>query len=154
MPDPSFPVLGVHFSPRIDGQVWAGPNAVPALAREGYGRLSLDLRDAIDLLGYPGFWKLAARYYRTGAGEIYRDVVKSAAVREMQRYLPALHESQVSFGPSGVRAQVLGPDGSMVDDFLMERDGDVLHVLNAPSPAATASLAIGSRIADRLAAPA
>ena len=154
VPDPSFPFLGVHFSPRIDGQVWAGPNAVPALAREGYGRLSLDLRDAIDLLGYPGFWKLAARYYRTGAGEIYRDVVKSAAVKEMQRYLPALQESQVSFGPSGVRAQVLAPDGSMIDDFLMERDGDVLHVLNAPSPAATASLAIGSRIADRLTAPA
>ena len=150
VPDPSFPFLGVHFSPRIDGQVWAGPNAVPALAREGYGRLSLDLRDARDLLGYPGFWRLAARYYRTGAGEIYRDVVKSAAVRELQRYLPELEERHVSFGPSGIRAQVLGRDGSMVDDFLMEREGDVLHVLNAPSPAATASLAIGRRIADRL----
>ena len=150
VPDPSFPFLGVHFSPRIDGQVWAGPNAVPALAREGYGRLSLDLRDARDLLGYPGFWRLAARYYRTGAGEIWRDVVKSAAVREMQRYLPELEGRHVSFGPSGVRAQVLARDGSMVDDFLMEREGDVLHVLNAPSPAATASLAIGRRIADRL----
>lgn len=150
VPDPAFPFLGVHFSPRIDGQVWAGPNAVPALAREGYGRLSLDLRDARDVLGYPGFWRLAARYYRTGAGEIYRDVVKSAAVRELQRYLPELEERHVSFGPSGVRAQVLGRDGSLVDDFLMEREGDVLHVLNAPSPAATASLAIGRRIADRL----
>ena len=150
VPDPAFPFLGGHFSPRIDGQVWAGPNAVPALAREGYGRLSLDLRDARDLLGYPGFWRLAARYYRTGAGEIYRDVVKSAAVRELQRYLPELEERHVSFGPSGVRAQVLARDGTMVDDFLMEREGDVLHVLNAPSPAATASLAIGRRIADRL----
>ena len=150
VPDPSFPFLGVHFSPRIDGQVWAGPNAVPALAREGYGRLSLDLRDARDLLGYPGFWRLAARYYRTGAGEIWRDVVKSAAVREMQRYLPALEERHVSFGPCGIRAQVLARDGSLVDDFLMEREGAVLHVLNAPSPAATASLAIGRRIVDRL----
>lgn len=150
VPDPSFPFLGVHFSPRIDGQVWAGPNAVPALAREGYGRLSVDLRDARDLLGYPGFWRLAARYYRTGAGEIWRDVIKSAAVRELQRYLPELEERHVSFGPCGIRAQVLAHDGSLVDDFLMERAGDVLHVLNAPSPAATASLAIGRRIADRL----
>ena len=151
VPDPSFPFLGVHFSPRIDGQVWAGPNAVPALAREGYGRAKLDLRDALDLVGYPGFWKLAARYYRTGAGEIYRDVVKAAAVREMQKYLPALKDDDVSFGPCGIRAQVLDRSGALVDDFLMERDGDVLHVLNAPSPAATASLAIGRRIADRLA---
>ena len=150
VPDPAFPFLGVHVAPRIDGQVWAGPNAVPALAREGYGRLSLDLRDAVDLLGYPGFWKLASRYARLGAGEIWRDVVKSAAVREMRRYLPALEDSEVSFGPSGIRAQVLARDGTLVDDFLMERDGDVLHVLNAPSPAATASLAIGRRIADRL----
>ena len=150
VPDPSFPFLGVHFSPRVDGQVWAGPNAVPALAREGYGRLSLDLRDAVDLLGYRGFWRLAARYYRTGAGEIWRDVVKSAAVRELQRYVPELAERHVSFGPCGIRAQVLARDGSLVDDFLMERDGNVLHVLNAPSPAATASLAIGRRIVDRL----
>ena len=150
VPDPSFPFLGVHFSPRIDGQVWAGPNAVPALSREGYGRLKLDLRDAADLVAYPGFWRLAMRYYRTGAGEIYRDVMKSAAVKEMQTYLPALQERQVFFGPCGIRAQVLGRDGSLVDDFLMEREGDVLHVLNAPSPAATASLAIARRIADRL----
>ena len=150
VPDPLFPFLGVHFSPRIDGQVWAGPNAVPALAREGYGRLSLDLRDAVDLLGYPGFWRLAARYYRTGAGEVWRDVVKSAAVRELQRYVPELEERHVSFGPCGIRAQVLARDGSLVDDFLMERDGNVLHVINAPSPAATASLAIGRRIVDRL----
>lgn len=150
VPDPTFPFLGVHFSPRIDGQVWAGPNAVPALAREGYGRAKLDLRDAVDLLAYPGFWKLAGRYYRTGAGEIYRDVMKAAAVREMQKYLPALRDDQVSFGPCGIRAQVLDRSGAMVDDFLMEREGDVLHVLNAPSPAATASLAIGARIVDRL----
>lgn len=150
VPDPSFPFLGVHFSPRIDGQVWAGPNAVPALARESYSRTGFRLRDAADLLGYPGFWKLAARYTRTGAGEIYRDIVKAAAVREMRRYLPALRDDQVTFGPCGIRAQVLDRSGQLVDDFLMETDGNVLHVLNAPSPAATASLAIARRIADRL----
>lgn len=151
VPDPAFPFLGVHFTRRIDGEVWAGPNAVPALAREGYGRFSLNARDARDFLGYSGLWRLARKYYRTGAGEIWRDLVKRAAVREMRRYLPELEPRHVSFGPSGIRAQVLARDGTLVDDFLLERDGEVLHVLNAPSPAATASLAIGRRIAEQLA---
>jgi L-2-hydroxyglutarate oxidase len=150
VPDPSFPFLGVHFTRRIDDEVWAGPNAVPALSREGYTRFSLNARDARDLLGFPGLWRLAGRYVRTGAGEIWRDLVKRAAAREMRRYLPDLEARHLRFGPCGVRAQVLARDGTLVDDFLLERDGHVLHVVNAPSPGATASLAIGRRLAEQL----
>jgi L-2-hydroxyglutarate oxidase len=150
VPDPDFPFLGVHFSRRIDDEVWAGPNAVPSLAREGYGRLRFDPRDALDVIRSPGLWRLARRYWRTGASEIWRDVVKRAAVREMRRYLPELRSRDVRFGPSGIRAQLLSRDGKLVDDFLLEQEGRVLHVLNAPSPAATASLAIGRRIAAQL----
>lgn len=148
VPDPSFPFLGVHFTRRIDGEVWAGPNAVPSLAREGYGRFHVDLRDALETLASPGLHRLALRYWRTGAAEVVRDLVKPAAVAQMRRYLPELRAADVHFGPCGIRAQLLARDGSLVDDFLLERDGDALHVLNAPSPAATASLAIARRIAD------
>jgi L-2-hydroxyglutarate oxidase len=150
VPNPSFPFLGVHFTRRIDGEVWAGPNAVPAFAREGYGRRSVNRRDAWDLLAFPGLWRLAWRYAATGAGEIWRDTVKRAAVREMRRYVPELEAHQVTFGPAGVRAQALARDGTLVDDFLLDGDGTLLHVLNAPSPGATASLAIGERIAAQL----
>jgi L-2-hydroxyglutarate oxidase LhgO len=152
VPDPAFPFLGVHFTRRLDGSVWAGPNAVPSFHREGYRRFALDLRDAWQVLSFPGTYRLARRYARTGAMEIWRDLVKRAAVSDMRRYLPALDESDVVFGPCGIRAQILSRDGSLVDDFLLERRGRVLHVLNAPSPAATASLAIGHRIAAQLAA--
>lgn len=151
VPDPSFPFLGVHFTRRIDGEVWAGPNAVPAFARERYGRFKLDLRDAGSLLGYPGLWRLGRRYLRTGAAEAWRDYVKSAAVREMRRYLPEISGRDVALGPSGNRAQVLARDGTLVDDFLLREEGKVLHVVNAPSPGATASLAIGARIAGTVA---
>jgi (S)-2-hydroxyglutarate dehydrogenase len=150
VPDPAFPFLGVHFTRRIDGQVWAGPNAVPSFARERYRRSSVEPRDAFELLTSPGIYRLARRYWRTGAGEIWRDVVRRAAVREMRRYVPDLRLRDVSFGPAGIRAQVLERDGTLVDDFLLERRGDVLHVINAPSPAATACLAIGARVADEL----
>lgn len=150
VPDPAFPFLGVHFTRRIDGAVWAGPNAVPSFAREGYSRRAIDLRDARDLLAYPGVWRLARRYARTAARELWRDLVKRAAVREMQRYLPALERRDVSYGPSGMRAQVLRRDGTLVDDFVLERRDGVLHVVNAPSPAATASLAIGAWVASEL----
>jgi len=146
VPDPSFPFLGVHFTRRIDGEVWAGPNAVPALAREGYERMNLNVRDTRDLLGYRGTWRLALRYARTGAGEIWRDAVKTAAVREMQRYLPELEGRHVLRGRAGMRAQVVTKEGSLVDDFLIERDSAAVHVVNAPSPAATASLAIADWI--------
>lgn len=150
VPDPTFPFLGVHFSRRIDGEVWAGPNAVPSFARESYGRLRVNPHDAFDVLRSPGLWRLGHRYWRTGAREIWRDLVKAAAVGEMKRYLPDLRSRDIRSGPSGIRAQLLTRDGSLVDDFLFEQEGRVLHVLNAPSPAATASLAIGRRVAEQL----
>lgn len=148
VPDPSLPFLGVHFTKRIDGEVWAGPNAVLALAREGYRRTTLDRRDLAETLRYPGFRRLARTYWRTGAAEMWRDVVKGAFVRELQRYVPEVRADQLTFGPSGVRAQAVAADGAMVDDFLLAHDTGSLHVLNAPSPAATASLAIADRLAD------
>lgn len=148
VPDPSLPFLGVHFTKRFDGEVWAGPNAVLATKREGYRRSQVNLRDLVETVRYPGFPKLAKRYWRTGAAEVWRDVVKAAFVRDLQRYVPEVTGDQLVFGPSGVRAQAVSPDGSLVDDFTMAVSEHSLHVLNAPSPAATASLAIATRIAD------
>jgi L-2-hydroxyglutarate oxidase LhgO len=149
VPDPSFPFLGVRFTRQIDGGVVAGPNAVFALAREGYRRTDVRPRDLAGILAFSGFWRLAARNLRMGAAEAWRDAVKSAFVAEMQRYLPEIQASDVDFGPSGVRGQALARDGSLADDFLLEGARNVLHVLNAPSPAATASPAIGSYLADQ-----
>ncbi len=149
VPDPAFPFLGVHFTRRVDGKLLAGPNAVPALAREGYKRTSIRLRDTLDVLRHPGMRHLARSYARTGAAEIWRDLVKPAYIAEMQKYLPAVRSEDVVFGPSGIRAQVLGRDGSLVDDFLIEEDDNAVHVLNAPSPAATASIPIGREVAAR-----
>ena len=149
VPDPAFPFLGVHFTRRVDGKLLAGPNAVPALAREGYSRHSVRIRDTLDVLRHPGLRRLARSYARTGAVEIWRDLVKPAFVAEMRRYLPAVRSRDVVFGPSGIRAQVLGRDGSLVDDFLIEHDEGAVHVLNAPSPAATASIPIGREVAAR-----
>jgi L-2-hydroxyglutarate oxidase LhgO len=150
VPDPSFPFLGVHFTKRIDGEVWAGPNAVLAFARDGYRRRDFSARDLAGTLIYPGFLRLATRYLRTGLAEMWRDWSKGAFLRELQRYLPELRSEDIAFGPSGVRAQALARDGTMVDDFDFAGSGRVLHVRNAPSPAATASLAIGRVVADRL----
>jgi (S)-2-hydroxyglutarate dehydrogenase len=149
VPDPTFPFLGVHFTRRVDGAVWAGPNAMPALAREGYSRSSFSGRDAAQFFSWPGAIRFAARYGRIGVTEVWRDLVKPAAVREMQRYLPALHGGDVLRGPSGVRAQVMTRSGELVDDFLFAEGPRSLHVVNAPSPGATSSLAIGRHIADR-----
>lgn len=150
VPDPRFPFLGVHFTRRIDGEVWAGPNAVLAFAREGYRRRDVSLPDLVSTLAYPGFLRLAGKYLRTGVAEMWRDWSKRAFLGELQRYLPELRGDQIVFGPSGVRAQAVARDGSMVDDFDFAGSGRVLHVRNAPSPAATASLAIGGVIADRV----
>ncbi len=151
VPDPAFPFLGVHFTCRMDGQVWAGPNAVPSFDREGYRRAAFRPRDAGSLLAYPGMWRLARSYYRTGAAEVWRDISKRAAVAEMRKYLPDLELSDIELGPSGIRAQVLERNGSLIDDFVFQRrDDDVLHVINAPSPAATASLAIAKFIVDEM----
>jgi (S)-2-hydroxyglutarate dehydrogenase len=151
VPDPAFPFLGVHFTRLTDGRVIAGPNAVPALARERYRRAAFDLRDVASTLAYPGFWRFARRHVRFGTGELWRDLVKRAYVRDMQRYVPAVTADDVEFGPSGIRAQALARDGTLVDDFVLERTGRQLHVLNAPSPAATASLAIAAHIAAQAA---
>lgn len=148
VPDPRFPFLGVHFTRRIDGEVWAGPNAVLAFAREGYRRRDLNIRDLAGTLSYPGFRRLAGRYLRTGLAEIWRDWWKPAFVRELQRYVPEIRADQLTFGPSGVRAQALSRDGSLVDDFSLGGSGRILHVQNAPSPAATSSLAIGRVLAE------
>jgi L-2-hydroxyglutarate oxidase LhgO len=148
VPDPRFPFLGVHFTRRIDGEVWAGPNAVLAFAREGYRRRDLNVRDLAGTLAFAGFRRLAARYLRTGLAEMWRDWWKPAFVRELQRYVPEIRSDQLTFGPSGVRAQALARDGSLVDDFSLGGSGRILHVQNAPSPAATSSLAIGRMLAE------
>jgi L-2-hydroxyglutarate oxidase LhgO len=149
VPNPAFPFLGVHFTRRFDDAVWAGPNAMHTLARERYSRLSFSLGDATSLLRWPGVPRFFARYARLGAGEIWRDLAKSAALREMRRYLPELSARDVVRGPSGVRAQAMTRSGELVDDFLLAEGLRSLHVINAPSPAATSSLAIGRLVAER-----
>jgi len=148
VPDPRFPFLGVHFTRRITGKVDAGPNAVLAFAREGYGHTDLNLRDLASALSFPGFWRMAFRYWRNGFGEWYRSLSKPAFVRALQRMLPNVRENDLVPGGSGVRAQALKPDGTLVDDFQFVPSGKVLHVLNVPSPAATASLTIAKAIVD------
>ena len=143
VPDPHFPFLGVHLTKHISGDVLAGPNAVLATAREGYGRADVAWRDLSEALTYPGFLRLARRFWRTGAGEMWRDWSKRSFLAGLRRYVPALSSQHLVFGPSGVRAQALMRDGSLVDDFLLGGSDRVLHVYNAPSPAATSSLAIG-----------
>jgi L-2-hydroxyglutarate oxidase LhgO len=147
VPDPRFPFLGVHLTRRIDGEVWAGPNAVLAFAREGYRRLDVNLRDLADVVRYRGFWNLARRHWRTGLSEFWRDYRKGAFLAEIQRYVPEVTATDIVFGPSGIRGQALSPRGDLVDDFVFDSSPSVIHVRNAPSPAATASLAIGDHIA-------
>ena len=149
VPDPRFPFLGVHFTKRIDGDVWAGPNAVLAFSRTGYRRRDLSPRDLADALVYRGFLRLALRYWRTGAAEMWRDLSRAAFHRELVRYIPALRADQLVFGPSGVRAQALDPDGTLVDDFRFGGSARIMHVRNAPSPGATASLAIAAEVVNR-----
>jgi (S)-2-hydroxyglutarate dehydrogenase len=150
VPDPSFPFLGVHATRRIgSGEVWLGPNAVLAFAREGYRRRDLRPRDLAGALANRGFRRLARRYWRMGAAEMWRDWSKRAFWRSVQRYLPEVELADMVPGPSGVRAQALDASGALVDDFVVDAQGDrVLHVRNAPSPAATSSLAIGRLVAD------
>src|SRR5580658_3302795 len=148
VPDPEFPFLGVHFTPRMDGSLWLGPNAVLAFAREGYSFWTINPPELWDSLTYPGFFKMATKYWKMGAGEMYRDLVRSAYVGALQRYIPELRPDDCLPGPSGVRAQAMEADGSLVDDFVFEGAPGVVHVRNAPSPAATSSLAIGKYIAD------
>lgn len=148
VPDPRFPFLGVHFTRRMDGAVWLGPNAVLAFAREGYRRRDVNVRDLTEIVRYRGFRTLARHYWRTGIDELYRDFRKAAFLKALQRYMPELRMVDLLPGPSGVRAQALGEDGALVDDFVVNVEGGALHVRNAPSPAATSSLAIGALIVD------
>lgn len=150
VPDPSFPFLGVHFTRRLDdGSVWLGPNAVLAFSREGYGRLTLKPRDLGEALAYRGFQKLATRFWQTGLQEMVRDFSKEAFLKSLQVYVPELTSADLLPGPSGVRAQALAKDGTLVDDFVFNTQTDrILHVRNAPSPGATSSLAIARTVAD------
>ncbi len=151
VPDPKFPFLGVHFTRMIHGGVECGPNAVLAFAREGYRKRDVNLRDLFEALTYPGFLRLAGRYWKTGLGEMWRSFSKRAFVRALQRLLPDIQAEHLLPAPAGVRAQALAPDGKLVDDFLIREAERIVNVLNAPSPAATASLNIGSYIVERLA---
>jgi (S)-2-hydroxyglutarate dehydrogenase len=148
VPDPQFPFLGVHFTRRITGKVDAGPNAVLALAREGYRHTDINVRDLASSIAFPGFWRMAGKHWRNGLSEWHRSLSKAAFVRALQRLLPEVGTNDLVPGGSGVRAQALKPDGALVDDFQFVTSGKVLHVLNVPSPAATASLMIGKAIVD------
>jgi L-2-hydroxyglutarate oxidase LhgO len=147
VPDPDFPFLGVHFTRTVHGDVEAGPNAVLAFAREGYRFGTINAGELLGTLTYPGFWAMARRYWRTGVYEIYRSLSKAAFVRALQRLVPELQPDDVRRGGAGVRAQAVDPNGALVDDFRIVESPGAIHVLNTPSPAATASLAIGRHIA-------
>jgi (S)-2-hydroxyglutarate dehydrogenase len=149
VPDPNFPFLGVHFTRMVRGGVECGPNAVLALGREAYGPLSINVGEALATLAYPGFVRLARRHWRMGMSELHRSFSKPAFVRALQQLVPAVRAGMLERRPAGIRAQALRPDGSLVDDFAFAEGERSLHVLNAPSPAATASLAIGLEIAQR-----
>jgi L-2-hydroxyglutarate oxidase len=149
VPDPRFPFLGVHFTKRIDGSVEAGPNAVLAFAREGYRLSTLDARDVAGLLTFGGFWKMGLRFWRIGLGEMYRSVSKRAFVKALQYLMPELRVEDLSPGGAGVRAQAMDRQGNLLDDFKFVERSRAIHVLNAPSPAATASIVIGQAIADK-----
>lgn len=150
VPDPRFPFLGVHFTRVVEGGVECGPNAVLAFSREGYRKLDVNLRDLAESLTYSGFLRMAAKYWYTGAGEMWRSISKRAFVHALQRLVPEIRSEHLNTAPSGVRAQAVTPDGNLVDDFLFLQSERVVNVCNAPSPAATSSLNIGRLIVDRI----
>lgn len=151
VPDPNLPFLGVHFTRKLNGDVIAGPNAVLAFAREGYGKKDIDPKELRETLTYPGFMRLSLKYWRTGIAEMYRDFVKSAYVRALQKYVPEITADDLLPAPSGVRAQSVQSNGKMVDDFVIHHAGSVSHVQNVPSPGATSSLAVAKMIVDEVA---
>nr|WP_202556230.1 L-2-hydroxyglutarate oxidase [Streptomyces sp. SID4950] len=150
VPDPAFPFLGVHLTRGIDGGVHIGPNAVPALAREGYGWGVVRPRELAGTLGWPGTWRMAGRHWRYGAGELRRSLSRAAFTEAVRRLLPAVREDDLIRTAAGVRAQAVLRDGTLADDFLIKETPRVVHILNAPSPAATASLPIGREVARRV----
>ncbi len=149
VPNPNFPFLGVHFTRSVEGMVEAGPNAVLGLAREGYKKTDFVLKDFVEELTYPALWRLARTNWRTGVGEIHRSLSKKAFVRGLQKLVPEIREGDIVPIAAGVRAQALTGEGKLVDDFLISEGENSIHVLNAPSPAATASIPIGEEIARR-----
>ena len=148
VPDPSFPFLGVHFTRMINGSLECGPNAVLAFAREGYTRSTVNFLELAEVLSYPGFIKLAAKYWRAGAGEMWRSFSKVAFVRALQRLIPEISADDLETAPAGIRAQAVLSNGKLVDDFLIQENKNIINVCNAPSPAATSSLNIGKHIVD------
>ena len=150
VPDPAFPFLGVHFTKKIDGSVEAGPNAVLSFKREGYSKTSFDLFDTWETFTWKGFRKIAVKYWKTGFGEFYRSFSKKAFVKALQKLLPDITEKDLVPGGAGIRAQACSSEGELIDDFSLIKSNRILHVCNAPSPAATASLAIGEQIANEI----
>lgn len=150
VPDPEFPFLGVHFTRMIDGKVEAGPNAVFSFDREGYKKLSFNLKDTLDSVAFKGFLKIAKQYWKTGAGEFYRSFSKKAFVKALRKLIPEIAEDDLVPGNSGIRAQACSSDGKLLDDFYFVENSRVLHVCNAPSPAATSAFSIGESIASKL----
>jgi len=148
VPDPSFPFLGVHFTRMINGSLECGPNAVLAFAREGYNRSTVNFLELAEVLSYPGFIRLAAKYWRAGAGEMWRSFSKVAFVRALQRLIPEISADDLETAPAGIRAQAVLSNGKLVDDFLIQENKNIINVCNAPSPAATSSLNIGKHIVD------
>jgi (S)-2-hydroxyglutarate dehydrogenase len=148
VPDPTFPFLGVHFTRMAKGGVEAGPNAVLAYAREGYRHTNVNVKDLWQTVSFRGFWAMTGKYWRTGFGELYRSLSKTAFVRALQKLLPEIRESDLVPGGAGVRAQAVSASGALVDDFVIKQSPRAIHILNAPSPGATASLAIGQSIAE------
>jgi L-2-hydroxyglutarate oxidase len=148
VPDPRFPFLGVHFTRMAKGGVEAGPNAVLAFRREGYDKLDFSLRDSVDMATFPGFWRMAGKFWKTAAGEFHRSFSKEAFVTALQKLMPAIRAEHLKPGGAGVRAQAVTREGALVDDFRILESERMIHVLNAPSPAATASLSIGRTIAE------
>lgn len=151
VPDPRFPFLGVHFTRMISGEVECGPNAVLAFAREGYRKRDVNLRDLAETLSYRGFLRMAAKHWQMGAGEMWRSISKGAFVRALQRLIPEIRAEHLMAAPAGVRAQAVGVDGALIDDFAFQESARIINVVNAPSPAATASLGIGRLIVDKVA---
>lgn len=149
VPDPNFPFLGVHFTREIDGSIEAGPNAVFAFSREGYTKSNIKVGETLESLSWPGFQKVLRNYWQTGVGELYRSFSKSAFTKALQKLVPAIREEHLTTGGAGVRAQACDRNGGLVDDFVIYEDEGVVHVLNAPSPAATSALSIGDTVAQK-----
>ena len=146
VPDPEFPFLGVHFTRMINGTLECGPNAVLAFAREGYTKSEINILELTEILSYKGFLKLAIKYWRAGAGEMWRSFSKAAFVKALQRLIPEIKADDLESAPAGIRAQAVMPNGKLIDDFLIQQKGNIINVCNAPSPAATSSLNIGKHI--------